>query len=139
MQILNIGLTGLLVIYVVCRQKPYGTARACVMGTGFFVVAFYLDSIFNLIMENAVTLAGNTLAVDTYPALDNTILVIMAQSMGIFLSKSILIMLLISVKATGIVSDGRKSEDSKKSWQYLDGLTVGISLFSLILGFACLS
>ena len=37
--------------FFVSRQRQYGQVGAAVAGTGFFVAAFYLDSIFSLIME----------------------------------------------------------------------------------------
>ena len=138
MQILSMSLTGLLVIYAVYRQKQYGAARACVAGTGFFAAAFYLDSIFRLIMENAAGLAGDSLA-GAVPGSGNTFLPEwITQCMGIFLAKSILCMLLAAARAAGIASAGDKWEEPQKGWQYLDGLTVGIASFSVLLGYACL-
>lgn len=136
MIIINIILTGLLVLCVVYRQKQYGAARACVAGTGFFAAAFYLDSIFRLIMGNAVSLAGNISPGAVSPAKESLVLGGMAQLMGIFLSKSILGTVLIAANTAGAARP--KAEAPSNGWQYLDGLTVCITVFFLILGFACL-
>lgn len=138
MQIINIVLTGLLVLCAVYRHKEYGAARACVIGTGFFAAAFYLDSIFRLIMENAVSLAENSVPGAFSPGGDSIILGGMAQLLGIFLSKSILGTVLIAAKTVGAGAGGPKQEASPEGWQYLDGLTVSITVFFLMLGFACL-
>lgn len=138
MQILNMGLTGLLVLYVIYRQKPYGAARACVTGAGFFAVAFYLDSIFYLIMENGAGPMGDSTAGAFFPAGNGAAAEALMQGMGIFLSKGILCALLTAAEAAGIASDRAKRKAPGGNWQYLDGLTVGITMFSLVLGAACL-
>lgn len=138
MIIINIILTGLLVLCVVYRQKQYGAARACVAGTGFFAAAFYLDSIFRLIMGNAVSLAGNFSPGAVSPAKESLVLGGMTQLMGIFLSKSILGTVLIAANTAGSGAGRPKAEAPYNGWQYLDGLTVCITVFFLILGFACL-
>lgn len=52
MRIFDLCVTGLLTIYTVYRQKEYGNIKSTVLGMGFFSIAFYLDSIFYLIMRN---------------------------------------------------------------------------------------
>ena len=138
MQILSMSLTGFLVMYTVCRQKQYGAARACVTGTGFFSVAFYLDSIFWLIMENAAGLTGGSFAGAASFAGDAFLPKWAAQCMGILLAKSILCMLLVAARAADSGSGRAGWEETERNWQYLDGLTMGIALFSVLLGHACL-
>ena len=140
-QIFNLSLTGLLAAYVVCRQKKYGAAKASVMGTGFFAVAFYLDSIFGLIMGSMADVGWEAAA---YLGDTGFPMGILLQLVGIFVSKSILGILLVTAAVTGLDSEadlqsscGGK-ECTGRKWGYLDGLAICIALFFVILALHCL-
>lgn len=145
-QICNLCLTGLLTVYVVCRYKKDGAARAGVMGTGFFAVAFYVDCIFGLITgsmadtgrESALYLGDMGIPVG-----------VVLQLVGIFVSKSILLILLITAAVTGLDSEEDLQADLRNpaggKWDvgrkcgYLDGLTICITLFFVLLALHCLN
>lgn len=118
-QIVNLCLTGLLAMYVICKQKQYGDTKAGVLGTGFFSIAFYLDSIFYLILKNA---AGNSA---------------MFPLMGILISKSIAVIGMAAWMAIRNTDQPETRQSSGES-QYLDGLTTGISLFFVVLALECI-
>ena len=190
MRIFNLCLTGLLTAYAVYSQKRYGDRKAGVMGTGFFAIAFYLDSIFWLIMKNA--------AVGSHPVPTGSGGMgaepgIVFQLMGILISKSILAIgltawTIIGRDFAGETGDGLEAEcdrggqseqvvrpgrigwttqpgqkvrpgrigwtaqpeqavrigqpgrlgRAQRGWQYLDGLTVGIGVFFVMLAVECM-
>jgi len=115
-QVVNLSLTGILTLCVFLRQRKYSIVQACVKGTSFFAVAFYLDAIFTFIMEG---IGGGEQAW-------------WMQGMGILLPKGIMAAILLFGMAAG------QSRDERDGWQYMDGLTIGINLFSVIPA-ACVS
>lgn len=157
MQIFNLCLTGLLAVCAVYRQKQYDDRKAGVMGTGFFAIAFYLDSIFYLIMMHAAV-GCNPVPAGLGGMEDEPGMVF--QLMGIFISKSILVTGLIAWTIirrdfTGETGDGSGTESDRemqseqavrpgrfgkvqRDWQYLDGLTVCIGVFFVILAVECM-
>lgn len=157
MQIFSLCLTGLLTIYAVYSQKQYDDRKAGVMGTGFFAIAFYLDCIFYLIMENA---AAGCHPVPTGFGGMGAEPGMAFRLMGIFLSKSIVVIGLTAWtiirqdftvrSADGLGTQSERGETgcwyngsyggsvSGKGWQYLDGLTVGIGVFSVLLALECM-
>ncbi|HBA49564.1 MAG TPA: hypothetical protein DCZ91_17570 [Lachnospiraceae bacterium] len=140
-QICNLCLTGLLTVYVVCRYKKDGAARAGVMGTGFFAVAFYLDSIFRLIMGNAADAVW-----ESSVNLGNTGLPVevLLQLVGILVSRSIPVIFLITTALTGLDSDADvqdfpgRNRDAGRKFGYSDALTICITLLFMLLALHCL-
>lgn len=140
-QICSLCLTGLLTVYAVCRYKKYGAARAGVMGTGFFVVTFYLDSIFRLIMGNA---AGAAWENSVYLGNTGLPVEVLLQLVGILVSKSIPVIFLITAALTGLDSDADlqdfpgRNGDARRKCGYWDGLTICITLLFMLLALHCL-
>ena len=117
--LMNLILTGLLGGYAGWRCRKRGMAKAMTAGTGVCVVALYLDGIFFLIAQSAF--GENAVA---------------AQGLGFFVSKSIL--------AAMQEMPGDKKEESMAGrgaiagWQYLDGLTLAVTLFFGFLAGGCI-
>lgn len=131
MRIIGLVIT---IIMSLCAARMYhksGAAKlrrggSLVMGTGFFTVAFYLDAIFFRIMQHAAgdgTLQWNR-AQDW-----------VMQGIGLLVSKGILAAALLTLAA---VRESEKNPpdmdapEERENWEYLDGLTVGSSLFFLL-------
>lgn len=138
--VVNLCVTGLLSAYEGLRYRRQGSARAVVIGTGFFVVACYLDGIFFLIMQHAF--AGNDM---------------LASGLGFLMSKSIPAAVLIASagwqlwEESGSALEKRiaggdggsnraklTDREGRAGWHYLDGLTVAITLFFGLLAPGCL-
>ena len=143
MKILNCVITGFLTAYVILAQWRRNRKKACVIGMGFFVVAFYVDCIFSMIMEGVSGAISRPLF----------------QILGIVVSKSILVaalmmgrVLLASGREAGkgiteVLEIGkrndvekierkennREKEEGNESLTYLDCLTIGAHLFFLVL------
>ena len=143
MKILNCVITGFLTAYVILAQWRRNRKKACVIGMGFFVVAFYVDCIFFMIMEGVSGAISRPLF----------------QILGIVVSKSILVaalmmgrVLLASGREAGkgkteVLEIGkrndvekierkennREKEEGNESLTYLDCLTIGAHLFFLVL------
>ncbi len=114
MQIVSLILTVIMTLYVFLRQHKYSVVQACVKGAGFFTVGCYLDIIFSLIMTGMGANGSNQFL----------------QWMGIFVSKGIMIaVLMVGIAVEQEYAMGTTGRD----WQYLDGLTVGITLFFLFI------
>ncbi|MCI8543156.1 MAG: hypothetical protein HFH95_07575 [Lachnospiraceae bacterium] len=167
MQIFSLCLTGLLTICAVYGQRKYDDTKAGVLGMGFFSIAFYLDSIFYLIMKNA---AVGCYSVPAGFGSIGTEAEMVFQLMGILISKSIVVIGLtawtiirrgfdgktgagLEAQFDGGMTGGRsrdwyvekpqgagpgQSGQMQRGWQYLDGLTVGIGVFSVILAVECM-
>ena len=155
MKILDCVITGLLTAYVILAQWRRNRNKACVIGMGFFVVAFYVDCIFSVIMEGVSGASSRPLF----------------QILGIVVSKSILVaalmmgrVLLASGREAGKVEpevleigtrkdiesgegkeksrkklepnnreNNKNNEEGNEALTYLDCMTVGVHLFFLIL------
>ena len=140
MRIFDLCVTGLLTIYTVYRQKEYGNIKSTVLGMGFFSIAFYLDSIFYLIMRN-VAPGHYLVGADSGMAF---------QLMGMLISKSVIAIGLtawtvIRRDFAGNMADGFEARPDRQKacggsggWQYLDGLTAGIAVFSVMLALECM-
>ena len=140
MRIFDLCVTGLLTIYTVYRQKEYGNIKSTVLGMGFFSIAFYLDSIFYLIMRN-VAPGHYLVGADSGVAF---------QLMGMLISKSVIAIGLtawtvIRRDFAGNMADGFEARPDRQKacggsggWQYLDGLTAGIAVFSVMLALECM-
>ncbi len=140
MRIFDLCVTGLLTIYAVYRQKEYGNIKSTVLGMGFFSIAFYLDSIFYLIMRN-VAPGHYLVGADSGMAF---------QLMGMLISKSVIAIGLtawtvIRRDFAGNMADGFEARPDRQKacggsggWQYLDGLTAGIAVFSVMLALECM-
>ena len=116
----GLGVTGLFTFFFVSRQRQYGQVGAAVAGTGFFVAAFYLDSIFSLIMETMG---------DLY---QGRILGGMGEMvLGIFVSKSILAAGLLAAETV-------RRGPEREGWSYPHGLALGGNLLFGGLALACL-
>lgn len=125
-------------------RGKHGLARGIVSGVSFFTLACYLDSVFLLIMESAGEGGAERFV----------------QGVGAFVSKSILtaLLILLSVirneaeEGVGIfcieanaaedrlfahAAEGNETEAGRTEcgWQYLDGLSLGVALFFLLLLF----
>ena len=144
MRIFNLCLTGLLTAYAVYSQKKYGDRKAGVMGTGFFAIAFYLDNIFWLIMKNAAVgshpVPTGSGGMGAEPGMAFWL-------MGILISKSVVVIGLtawtiirqnFAVRSADGLGTQSGREESGKGWQYLDGLTVGLGVFSVLLALECM-
>ena len=146
-KLLDWGITGFLTVYVILAQWRRNRKKACVIGMGFFVVAFYVDCIFSMIMEGVSGAISRPLF----------------QILGIVVSKSILVaalmmgrVLLASGRETGKVEpevleigkrkdienreskeknreNNKESEEGNDGLIYLDCLTIGVHLFFVIL------
>lgn len=114
-QVISLGFTSLLTLYVVLWQKRSGPARMWVMGTAFFVISFYLDSVFRLIMGSAAEAGYEQLF----------------GGLGIMVSKGILSAGLFAAR---IMVHEPQEREASGGWQYLDGLTVCVNLFFLLSG-----
>ena len=119
LQILSLFLTCLLTLYVFLSWRRYGRIKACVVCTGFFTVAFYLDVIFFLIVRGALQEDVGY----------------MTELLSMFMSKSIMISCAIPIK---IMLERGELNDAKSVFTYIDGLTVGISLFFIGLAVGCI-
>ncbi len=160
MRIFDLCVTGLLTIYTVYRQKEYGNIKSTVLGMGFFSIAFYLDSIFYLIMRN-VAPGHYLVGADSGVAF---------QLMGMLISKSVIAIGLtawtvIRRDFAGNMADGFEARPDRqkacggsggwpaegrqgdrearyagerRGWQYLDGLTAGIAVFFVMLALECM-
>ena len=140
MRIFDLCVTGLLTIYTVYRQKEYGNIKSTVLGMGFFSIAFYPDSIFYLIMRN-VAPGHYLVGADSGMAF---------QLMGMLISKSVIAIGLtawtvIRRDFAGNMADGFEARPDRQKacggsggWQYLDGLTAGIAVFSVMLALECM-
>ena len=115
-QLFNLLLTGLLSVAVFGIYKKYGSARACVMSMGFFVLGVYLDEIFVLIMQGFFD-GGSEL---------------LMHLLSVASSKSIAVTGVLGVSVF-VREQAEKNGSGKEGWKYLDGLTMGISLFFLLL------
>lgn len=134
MRMIGLGVT---VILSLCaarlwRQRAGGGKDAggagLVMGTGFFTAAFYLDSIFLQITEQA----SGEIAV----LLPGEMWGWIVPGIGLFVSKGILAALLLALAAQNRPERGPLCADTsreKGEWEYLDMLTLGINLFFLLL------
>lgn len=150
-QVFNAVLSGLLALGAAYTERKcgWGWPRCAVFGVSFFTLACYLDSIFSLIMGS---ITGNGAA-------------LFLQCIGVLVSKSILAALLMlmavvrnepqgsffdhTAETDGVfmpvpeASGGKHTADARgleidraeQGWQYLDGLTLGIALFFLLLLF----
>ena len=118
-QIISLIITGMLTVYVILCGYKSDKVKACVMGTGFFTVAFLLDGIFWFIMAGFE--AGS----------DN----VSMQIIGMLVSKCILVAGLIFLKVAG---SGREPKEQDTTWQYTDMLTMATSVFVMALAaFIC--
>ena len=127
MQIVSLVLTGILALYVFWRQRKYSMVQACVGGTGFFAVGCYLDIIFSLIVSGVGKNGSN----------------LFLQCMGMLVSKGIMAAVLIVGMAVeqergeaAAWRDADIGDDTAAAglgWRYQDGLTVGVTLFFLLL------
>lgn len=104
--------TVLLTLCFAARQVKYGRVRAAVAGTGFFVAALYLDSIFFLIMGGMGNLFREPEG--SFPVL--------LGILGFFVSKSILAAVLLAAQTV-------KGEPEEDGWHYPDRLALGVNLF----------
>jgi len=117
-QIISFIITGILTVFIIYGECKYDKVKACVIGAGFFSVAFLLDSIFWLIMAGFSESSGN-----------NYIYII-----GIFVSKCILISGMIFLK---VARNGRITGKKDNVWQYTDILTIMVSLFFVVFVAIC--
>lgn len=139
-QMVNGMLNCLLALCAAFAQRKDGLGRSIVSGVWFFAPACYLDSIFLLIMKSAGEDGAEWFL----------------QGMGVFVSKSILIALLVllavvrkepedtesGVGVNGVsgrlfthTAEADERGRAESGWQYLDGLSLGIALFFLFLLF----
>lgn len=118
LQLFGLLLTGVISILVGKSYQRKGSAKAWVIGTGFFVVGFYLDGLFSLIMQGFVS-AGSE---------------IMMQILGLFISKCIMVAALLSIKVFAQEEEEQTTGGADAGWCYFDGLTIGISVFFLLIG-----
>lgn len=133
MRIIGLGITIIMSLWAagICRKSgAAGTmgSRGPVMGTGFFTAAFYLDAIFFRIMEHA---AGGSAALPP-GGTGNRLL----QGIGLLVSKGILAAALLAFAAAREEEKNlpdTSGPEEKGGWEYLDGLTVGVSLLFLLL------
>lgn len=115
-QIISLIITGILAVYVIVSEYKYDKVKACVMGAGFFTVAFLLDSIFWLIMTGFAKDSGDDII----------------QVIGIFASKSILAAGLIFLKVS-VNSKQVEKRVGSDCWKYTDVLTIAASVFFVML------
>lgn len=136
LQVISILLTAFLSGIVFVIYKKHGTVRAYVIGMGFFVLCFYLDGLFALIMQGYSNDTSKT----------------MMQILGMVISKCIAVTALLGMRVlakeeaeknglwSGLEGNvrnpkGRMSQGSARTtWKYYDGLTLAISIFFLLLG-----
>lgn len=140
MQEISLVLGGIMAICAMGAHRKQGQARSVIIGTGFFVVSCYVDGIFRIIIENGA--AGGWK--------------IPLQWVGVFVSKSMMLVLLIVLEITrrsgeslgyeslgypcdrtksceGVEKNSQSREKEECGWGYLEGLTLGVSLFFGIL------
>lgn len=132
MQKISLALTVIMALCAMAGHRKQGRSRSVLTGVGFFVVSCYVDGIFRIIMENG---AGE----DWRTPL---------QAVSVFVSKSILLVLLLVLNGMGHTDEdaenypqarshaGRVQEDNgaaEEGWQPMDSLTLGISLLFGIL------
>lgn len=136
LQIFNMILTAVpgIVIFGVYRKAGY--AKACVLGMGFFVVGFYVDTLFSMIMSGFA--GGDRL--------------VLMQVLGMLISKCVeytaLAGMLVFAKEqngsmgknavwetkAGSIGGRNFTESVKPVWSYPDALTLVITLFFWLLG-----
>ena len=114
-QICNILLTAILSIVVFGMYRKTGMVKACVISMGFFVLGFYLDGVFALIMQGFF---GNS------PRM-------LTQILGIVISKSIAVTVLLGM---GVLAKEEAEKSAETTWKYHDGLTLAVSIFFLLPG-----
>lgn len=125
MQGISWALTGIMALCAMLGHRERGLGRSVLTGTGFFVVSCYVDGIFRIIMGNGAGEEWDTLL----------------QGLGVFVSKSIMLVMLIVLNGAGHIGEDiyclqeplRKDSAAEGSWEYLDSLTLGISLLFGIL------
>ncbi len=113
----SLALTGIMTFFVVMTNLKQDVVRACVNGLCLFALSCYLDIIFLLIMEGIWENGAP----------------ILLQGMGLLISKGILLTLLLTRAVAGQDDRSILGEDQKRSWQFMDGLTIGITVFFLFL------
>ncbi len=138
MQGIRFTLTGGMALCAVLGNRKRGLGRSLLTGVGFFVISCYVDGIFRIIMRNG---AGEEWR-------------ILLEGVSIFVSKSIMLVLLMVLNGSWHVGEGRgqleltgkglQAQDCVKEvmgdvgaagqrWEPLDSLTLGISLLFGIL------
>ena len=128
-QCLSLLLTGLMSVLVGIIYKKISTARAWVMGTAFFVVGYFVDGLFALLIQGFVGESE------------------MLQLLGILIAKSIMLSYLLGLKIFAQEQAGRGGGTTMTAWekqdvsfveavcwQYYEGLTLAVSCFFLLLG-----
>ncbi|MBD5460579.1 MAG: GHKL domain-containing protein [Lachnospiraceae bacterium] len=137
MQIIGLIITVLMSLYAAHMQRQRGAAKAWGMGTGFLTVGVYLDSLFFLIIGHGA--GGNAVLQKLlWPERMRDRIV---WGIGLFVSKGILTAALLAAAAAREQepdespqgSAGDLQSGAESGWDYLDGLTVGINLFFLLL------
>lgn len=136
LQMISILLTAFLSEVVFVIYKKHGTVKACVICIGFFVLGFYLDGLFALIMQGY---SGGTSRT-------------MMQILGILISKCIAVTALLGMRVLakeeteknglwGVLEgnvrnpkEGMSQGSARTTWKYYEGLTLAISIFFLLLG-----
>lgn len=132
MRIIGLGITIIMSLWAagICRKSGAAKSqrgRSLVMGTGFLTAAFYLDAIFFRIMEHAT---GGSAALSPDRMRDGIL-----QGIGLLVSKGILAAALLVFAASREAEKNPPDTcvpEEKGGWEYLDGLTVGVSLFFLL-------
>lgn len=134
----NFILTFVMTCYVFQSCRRAGIVRGCVAGAGFFTAAIYLDLASMLIMEGlGAGGAGRTLFGILAVVVSKSILV-----SGLILGRVILTE--HGREADELQGDGagacfgEKGPDGRRRLDYITGLTLGITLFFLILAFGIL-
>lgn len=120
MREISLILAGIMAICAMAAQRKRGRAASVITGAGFFVVSCYVDGIFGIIVENG---AGEGWKMPL-------------QWVGIFASKSMLLVVLLLIVLGTLRRGGENSqspEESQCGWGYMEGLTLGVSLFFGIL------
>ena len=135
LQMISILLTTFLSGVVFVIYKKHGIVKACVIGMGFFVLCYYLDGLFALIMQG---FSGDS---------SGTVM----QILGIFISKCIAVTALLGMRVLakeaaerigswGLLEgnvhnpgDRMSHGDARTTGKYYEGLTLAVSLFFLLL------
>ncbi len=173
MEEISLALAGIMAMCAMAVYRKQGHVRSIIIGVGFFVVSCYIDGIFRIIMENG---AGDSWKIPL-------------QGVGIFISKSMMLVLLIVLETLrrerqgagrpcesagrgseticqrartcsgerlkaagdqlgkmhlpqgklyggaqeGVRANSGSLEENQRGWGYMDGLTLGVSLFFGIL------
>ena len=116
-QIFSILLTAIFSMAVFGTYRKTGIVKACVISMGFFVLGFYLDGFFALIMQGFFR-SG---------------LQVFTQILGMVISKSIAVTVLLGMQV--LAKEEISHGSAEITWKYHDGLTLAVSIFFLLLGF----